>query len=298
MRVMKSLPKLALMACLTGSAAAQSNGGDGAAGMRVERDIGFAVVDESELALDLYLPDGVEDPPLIIWVHGGAWRFGSKDSVGAVDLVRHGFAIASVSHRLSSVAAFPAQVHDLKAAVRFLRANSERLGFDGSRIAISGASSGAHLAALVAVTNGSTAHEGTLGDFTRTSSDVQALVSYFGASNLLTILDQSTPFGLSVRVPALELLLGGPLEEREDLARLASPVHYVDAGDPPMYLLHGDQDPQMPISQTHELHGAARKAGIDVVFDVVHGARHGGEAFYTPERIAAVAAFLRTALNP
>ncbi|MGD8323508.1 MAG: alpha/beta hydrolase [Gammaproteobacteria bacterium] len=297
MGTIRGLWKLAWLMLIGAGVAAQPDGSADLTGMRVERDIVFADVDDSDLALDLYLPEGSDTPPLIVWVHGGAWRFGSKDDVDAISLVRHGFAMASVAQRLSSVAPFPAQVHDLKAAVRYLRANAQQLGFDGSRIAISGASSGAHLAALVAVTNGSAAHEGSLGRFTATSSDVQALVSYFGASNLTSILDQSTPFGLNVRVPALELLFGGPVEDSAELARLASPVYFVDEHDPPMYLLHGDQDPQMPINQTHELHGAAKKAGVKVVFDVVHGAAHGGEAFYSPERTAEVAAFLHAVLE-
>jgi acetyl esterase/lipase len=267
-------------------------------GMRVQRDITYAVVDDSELAFDLYMPQATEQsPPLIVWVHGGAWRFGSRESVEVIDLVKHGFAIASVSYRLSPVAPFPAQIHDIKGAIRYLRANAARYGYDAAHIVAAGPSAGAHLAALAAVTNGSAVHEGTVGEYLDTSSDVQALVSYFGASNLTSILDQSTPFGLSVRVPSLELLLGGAIDERTELARQASPVFYVDAQDPPMYLLHGDQDPQMPINQTHELHGAAKAAGIRVVFDVVHGARHGGPDFYLPERTANVAAFLHEVLQ-
>jgi len=280
---------------IAGTSVAQSvdEGGD----MRVLRDITYAVVGESTLAFDLYMPARIDHaPPLIVWVHGGAWQFGSRESVEVIDLVQHGFAIASVSYRLTPVAPFPAQIHDIKGAVRYLRANAAQYGFDGSRIVVGGPSAGAHLAALVAVTNGSAYHEGTIGGFRESSSDVQALVSYFGASNLTSILNQSTPFGLGVRIPSLELLLGGPIEERGTLAREASPVFYVDENDPPMYLLHGDQDPQMPINQTHELHGAAKSAGIRVVFDVVHGARHGGPEFYLPSRTADVAAFLHEVL--
>jgi len=282
-----------VLAAGSGGVIAQRNAGE----VITEPNIVYASLAGIELALDLYKPADAPDPPLLVWVHGGAWRTGSRESVEVMELIEHGFAIASVSYRLTPVAPFPAQVHDIKAAVRFLRANARRLGFDGARIAIGGPSAGAHLAALVATTNGSAPHEGDVGDFADTSSDVQAMVSYFGASNLTSILQQSTPFGLNVRTPALELLYGGPAEENEDLARLASPVFFVEAGDPPMYLLHGDQDPQMPINQTHELHGAAQAAGIPVVFDVVHGAGHGGPAFYTAERTAAVARFLRTALD-
>jgi dipeptidyl aminopeptidase/acylaminoacyl peptidase len=142
------------------------------------------------------------------------------------------------------------------------------------------------------VTNGDHALEGDVGGHLGQSSDVTAIVSYFGASNLTSILDQSTPFGLNIRVPGLSALFGGPVEEQQGLARSASPVLHVDASDPPLFLLHGDQDPQMPINQSHELHGAYKQAGLDVAFEVVHGARHGGPEFFDAARTELVLAFL------
>jgi acetyl esterase/lipase len=165
--------------------------------------IPYAMVDGQELAFDLYMPADVAKPPLLVFIHGGAWRFGSRDSVSTIDLVDEGFAIASVSFRLTPVAPLPAQVHDIKGAIRYLRAHADELGFDGSRIGITGVSSGAHLAALVGLTNGSEPHEGTVGGNAGVSSDVQAIVSYFPATNLTSILDQSTPFGLNLREPAI-----------------------------------------------------------------------------------------------
>ena len=258
-------------------------------------DIPYAVVDGQELMLDLYLPANVESPPLIVYIHGGAWRYGARDSVSPIDLVDKGYAIASVSFRLTPVAPLPAQVHDIKGAIRFLRANAGRYGFDGEHIGITGVSSGGHLAALVGLTNGSAEHEGTTGGNGSVSSDVQAIVSYFGASNLTTILAQSTPRGIEIREPALTLLLGGPPAEKAEIARFGSPVFFTDPGDPPLLLLHGDQDPQMPINQAHELHGAAKQAGITVAFEVVHGAGHGGNGFFDAERTALVAGFLDAA---
>lgn len=259
-------------------------------------DIQYADVDGQALLLDLYMPAGVDNPPLLVYIHGGAWQFGSKDSVGVIDLVDEGFAIASVEFRMAQVSPLPAQVHDIKGAIRFLRANASDLGVDADRFAISGASSGAHLAALVGLTNGSAPHEGEIGGNTGTSSDVQAIVSYFGASNLTSILSQSTPFGLNVREPALEVLLGGSVEDQINLARMGSPVFQVDPSDPPLLLLHGDQDPQMPINQSLELFGVAKEHGIQVHFEPVHGAAHGGAAFFDPDRTALVAEFLSRAL--
>jgi acetyl esterase/lipase len=255
-------------------------------------NIEYARVDGEPLALDLYMPAAVENPPIIVYIHGGAWQFGSRDSVSPIDLVDHGFAIASVSFRQSTVAPLPAQVHDIKGAIRFLRANAASFGYDAGHLGITGVSSGGHLAALVGLTNHSAPHEGEVGGNTGVSSEVQAVVSYFGASNLTTILAQSTPRGVSIREPALDLLLGGSVDDKINLARFGSPVFQVDANDPPLLLLHGDQDPQMPINQAHELHGVAKEYGLDVHFEVVHGAGHGGAAFFDAARTELVANFL------
>ena len=207
-------------------------------------------------------------------------------------LVERGYAVASLDFRPASAARFPGQVHEIKAAIRFLRASATHYGYDARRIGILGASSGGHLAALVGTSNGQSDLEGTLGDYPKESSAVQAIVSYFGASNLTTILAQSTPFGLGIRKPALKTMLGALPEEDESVARLASPIFRVDASDPPLLMLHGDQDPQMPINQSHELQGQYERTGLKAELIVVHGAAHGGDEFYTPQNNDRVAAFL------
>ena len=261
------------------------------------RDITFAKIGEAALKLDLYLPENGVPAGLIIWVHGGAWRAGSRMSVDLKGLVAHGWAIASVDYRLSTVAQFPAQIYDIKAAIRFLRAHATEYGYPANRFVIAGSSAGAHLAALVGVTNGMTELEGTEGDFAKESSAVQAIVDLYGASNLTTIIAQSTPHGVAMRVPALELLLGGQPEAKTDLAHLASPVFHVNANDPPLLLMNGDQDPQMPINHSHELQGAYEKLGLPVVFKVLHGSGHGGPAFTDEASLALIDAFLRQHLH-
>ena len=259
----------------------------------------FATVGERELKLDLYLPArATASPPLLVYVHGGAWRRGSRQGMPLDSLVsEQGFAIASVDYRLSPEAKFPAQVHDIKAAIRYLRGRATDFGYRADHIMIAGSSAGGHLAALVGVSNGHAELEGSVGEHRHNSSEIAGIVSFYGASNLTTILAQSTPHGLSVRVPALELLLGDRPERKAPLARLASPVFHVDAKDPPLLLIHGDQDPQMPINQSHELVGAYREAGAEVRFDVVHGGAHGGEGFYSDEQLAQVATFLRKCID-
>lgn len=259
--------------------------------IKVSRDIEFAKVDDLSLQLDLYQPVGAESPPLVVWVHGGAWRAGSKNSMPLGELVKRGFAIASVDYRLSPVAKFPAQVHDCKAAIRFLRAKEKQYGYDASKIGIAGSSAGGHLVAEIGVTNGHSKLEGTVGEHPDQSSSVQAIVDYYGPTNFLTILKQSTPHGLSVRVPALQLLLGSQPEENSALAKLASPVFHVDKDVPPLLMIHGDQDPQVPINQSHELHGRYKEVGLAARLEVIHGGAHGGPKFYDDSRIEIVERF-------
>lgn len=259
-----TLPSLLLAVMLTISRGAE---------ISVRRDIEYAKVGEVSLKLDLYIPAGELKPPLIAWVHGGGWGSGSKDDMPLKSLLAQGFAIASIDYRLSRLAPFPAQAHDLKAAIRFLRAEAGGYGLDGRPIAIAGGSAGGHLAALVGVSNGVKELEGTEGANLSTSSDVQAIVSFFGASNLQTILSQSTPHGVSVREPALRFLLGGLPDEKPELARLASPVTHVHAGSPPLLLIHGDADPQMPPEQSVELQRVYEQAKLPVTLEVIPGGK-------------------------
>lgn len=260
-------------------------------------DLEYARAGDAPLLLDLYIPAHTPSPPVVVWVHGGAWRSGSKKDPPLLPLANRGIAVASVDYRLSPVAKFPAQSHDIKAAIRFLRGKSRELGINTERVAIAGGSAGGHLAALVGVTAGVKQLEGELGDHRDQSSAVQAIVSFYGPTNLTTILAQSTPHGLSVRVPALELLFGGHPDQKPDLARLASPALHIDPQDPPLLIFHGDQDPQVPINQSHELVGAYKKHGLPATFEVVYGGVHGGKLFYTPEQLDQVAEFLNTSLQ-
>lgn len=263
----------------------------------VTRDVPFATVDGHELKLDLYRSAKSPAAGLIVWVHGGAWRAGSRENVDLLRMTEYGWAVASVDYRLSGAARFPAQIHDIKAAIRYLRAHSTQYDYPAERFVIAGSSAGGHLAALVGVSNGVRELEGEVGDNPQVSSNVQAIVDLYGASNLTTILAQSTPHGLEVRKPALDLLLGGQPDAVPALARLASPVFWVDVLDPPLLLLHGDQDPQMPINQAHELQGAYEKVGLPVEFIVVHGSGHGGPAFTTESMLKRIDAFLRAQLR-
>jgi acetyl esterase/lipase len=263
---------------------------------RVSRDVVYASVGGRPLALDLYMPADVRRPLLLVHLHGGAWSAGDKTQMPSF-FIEHGFAVASLDFRSSKEARFPANVHDIKAAIRFLRARAGDYGYRGERIGVFGSSSGGHLAALIAVTSGHPELEGTIGEHLSASSSVQAAISYVGASDLTTILAQSTPEGLKLREPALLLLLGNYPEEVPALARLASPVFHVDAKDPPMLVFHGDQDTRIPVNQALELDWAYREAGLKLDLAILHGVDHVAEPFFTGEPVQRAVRFFQTNLG-
>jgi acetyl esterase/lipase len=259
-------------------------------------DLVYATVGGKPLGLDLHLPSGVSHPPLLVFVHGGAWTTGSKTQYPTF-LMERGFAVASLDFRSSNEAPFPADVFDIKAGIRYLRAKAAMYGYRTDRIAIVGASSGGHLAALVGVTNGLRALEGNEGDYLNESSGIQAIVSYFGASDLTTILAQSTPVGLAVREPALKRLLGAPPDQAPDLAKLASPIFHVDGKSPPIMVLHGDQDTQMPLNQAYEMQWAYEQAGRPVEMLILHGVDHDAVPFFRDGPVDRVVKFLKRTIG-
>ena len=154
----------------------------------VKKNMIYASVEGTDLKLDLFIPEKAEGPmPLVVWIHGGGWRSGSKENCRALGLTEYGFAVASINYRLTDVAMFPAQIHDCKAAIRFLRANAKQHRIDPNRIGVWGSSAGAHLAALMGVTNGNKEVEGNIGKYTQTSSDVQAVCDWCGPTDFMTM---------------------------------------------------------------------------------------------------------------
>jgi acetyl esterase/lipase len=236
----------------------------------------------------------------VVVVHGGFWRAQYTRHLTrglARAIADQGWATWNIEYaRVGPFApgGWPTTLTDVATAVDAL---AERPGLDLGRVVTCGHSAGGHLAALVGVTGHSAELEGNVGADGGQSSEVQAILSLFGASNLTTILAQSTPHGINVRAPALELLLGAQPEANAALARQASPVFHVDSADPPLLMLHGDQDNQMPINQSHELEGAYEKLGLPVRLVVVHGAGHGGPAFTSEANLQLIDEFLRQSLD-
>ncbi len=262
----------------------------------VHKDLLYAAIGSRLLSLDLYLPSKVENPPIIVWVHGGAWHSGSKENP-PLTFLPYGYGLASVEYRLSGEAKFPAQVLDIKSAIQWLRGHSEEFKFDAEKIVIAGESAGGHLAALVGTTNGVKEFNPDYGHHTEESSDVQGIIDFFGPTNFETILHQSTPHGKDVRMPAMALLFGEPIGQDTSKLQLASPVHHVDPSDPPIFIAHGNQDNQVPINQSIELMKAYEKNGLDITFEILPDAGHGGPSFQSEEMVNKVLTFLKKVYN-
>jgi len=262
----------------------------------VTKNIVYAEAADKKLELDIYKLKEQKKTYLIVWIHGGAWHSGSKENP-PLGLLGYGYAVASINFHLSTEQIFPAQVHDIKAAIRFLRANANKYGYQQDKIIIWGSSSGGHLAALVATTNNNKELEGNLGNYTGTSSAEQACVDYFGPTNFLTIINQSTPHGLNVRLPALAILLGKPVEQVPALAKLASPVYQVDATDPPMFIVHGEQDVQVPINQSIELMSAYKSKNLKVQIEFIPNAGHSDPAYFKKDLLDKVDKFLKETIS-
>jgi acetyl esterase/lipase len=200
-------------------------------------------------------------------------------------LLAQGYAVASLNYRLSGEARFPAQIFDVKAAVRYLRARAGSLGLDPDRFAAVGESAGGHLAELLGFSAGVADLEGSLGN-PGVSSAVQAVVAYYGISDLRNRADQRQQPGCPTIPPGTwtsdDALLGmGPSNPaRAAAAERASPIHYVDATDPPVLLLHGTKDCVVPPSQAQSLHDALRALGVTGDLNLVEGAKHSDRVFY------------------
>ncbi len=243
---------------------------------QVLRDIEYARVDGKSLRLDLYLPQRKwgERLPVVVWIHGGGWRAGSKENTRAPEVLGEGYAVASINYRLSWEATFPAQIHDCKAAIRWLRAHAAAYGLDPDRIGVWGSSAGGHLAALLGTSGDVAELEGTVGGNLEYSSRVQAVCDFFGPTDFLAVLEGAWSSARGPTAPEA-LLLGGPVAERVELARLASPVAHVSADDPPFLIVHGERDPVVPVDQSLRLYRALQQVGVEVTLHIVRGAGHG-----------------------
>ncbi len=257
---------------------------------RVYKDLEFATVDGHSLKLDLYMP-ATSNPPLVVWIHGGGWRAGSKDNCEVSWLTERGYAVASVSYRLTDTAIFPAQIHDCKGAVRWLRANASKYGYSTDKIAVAGSSAGGHLATLLGTTGDVKELEGTVGGNLDDSSRVDAIVDYYGATDFIQ-RTKTQPHKTIKEGSIVRLLLGGPADQKVDLARLASSAFHVTDDDPPLLIFHGGKDNKVLIGQAERIVDVYTKAKLPVTLYVLEDSGHGGKEFYSGEQRERLVEFL------
>lgn len=252
--------------------------------VKTVRDLVYARVGDKDLLLDLYLPQQATSPsPLIVWIHGGAWRLGSKDDAPAAREAKRGYAVASISYRLSQEAIFPAQIHDCKAAVRWLRANAGKHNLDPEHVGAWGASAGGHLAALLGTAGNVPELEGEEGN-PEHSSRVQAVCDFFGPTDFLRMNDVPGIMDHDAADSPESQLVGGPIQENEAKVARANPITYIDQDTPPFLIMHGDRDMTVLLNQSELLYQALDKAGLDVTFHVVGGTGHDFENATTEQR--------------
>lgn len=269
----------------------------------VERDLRYARAGGVDLCLDIYRPVGAasEWMPLVVYLHGGGWSTGSK-SDGASDrvaaLAANGVIVAAVDYRLVPGAVFPAQLHDVKGALRWLRAHADLLGIDGERIGIWGASAGAYLASLAALSSDDAALEGDVGGNLKQSSAVQAVVHWFGQTDL-AVSAHRTRIEAKLLPFAFEAGLLG-VADPEQIARASAGLSLptrATASAPPFFIAHGDRDRIVPVAEGFALHQALSRAGAVSRFELLAGAGHEDEAFDSQAHLAVTAAWLRAVLR-
>ncbi len=237
----------------------------------VDRDVTYCSPNGQAQQMDIYYPATVAgSAPAVLYVHGGGWTSGDKRSGNGSDaipeLVKRGYLVAAVNYRLVPASKFPAQIEDVKCAVRYLRANAAKYGIDPNRIGAMGGSAGGHLVSLLGTSDASSELEGT-GGYAGVSSRVQAMVDMFGPADLTVSFEGASDtllknvFGASSRTDAV--------------VKNASPVTWISKDDPPFLILHGEKDKLVPLSQSQELYDHLTAAGVPAKLVVVKNAGHG-----------------------
>jgi len=237
-----------------------------------ERDVTYCTVDGVALKMDIYYPASADGLwPVVLYVHGGAWVRGSKsEGAGMGDqfaLTAAGFLYVAIDYRLAPEYKFPAMIEDAKCAVRYLRAHSMEYNLDPERIGALGGSAGGHLVSLLGLSDPSAGWD--VGQYLDQSSRVQAVVDYFGPSDLTVSSFDTEENGNN----AVEVF--GTDDPNDPALAAASPVTYITSDDPPFLILHGNKDTAVPIAQSQILYDQLTAAGVPATFVIVRNAGHG-----------------------
>jgi acetyl esterase/lipase len=252
----------------------------------VEDNITYGKAGDVELKLDLARPQGEGPFPALVFIHGGGWAQGNRQGYrGPIqEAARRGYVAVTIDYRLmqfdrakkettTATPIFPAQIHDAKAAVRWVRANAQKYHVDPQRIGVTGGSAGGHLSLLVGLTDPASGLEGNSGN-PQQSSRVQAVVNVYGPTEMAACYKTSSVAWI------FRLFLGGTPDEVPEPYKIASPVTYVSKDDPPVLTLHGDKDPLVPIEQAKMLDAKMKAAGASHTLVVYPGQGHGFSGEY------------------
>lgn len=247
-------------------------------GIAVRKDLVYAAVAGRDLLLDVYAPEPKPaDPlPVVVWIHGGGWRNGSKNNPrAAMTMLTRGYAVVSVGYRLSGESIFPAAIADCKAAVRWVRANAKRYGVDPNRLAVWGSSAGGHLAALLGTSDQSNEWDRLHPVHADYSSKPNLVVNWYGPTDFLRMNDFEGRIDHDAPDSPESLFIGRPIQQYPEASQRANPIRYVTADDPPMLLMHGEKDQSVPYNQSELLHVALEHAGVSSRLYMVRGGDHG-----------------------
>ena len=248
-------------------------------------DLVFKSTPQRLLTLDLYLPEGASDPPLVIYIHGGGWSGGSPKNPPLRHLLDEDFAMAAISYRFSQEAKFPAQLEDVRDAVAWLVTNARKFGYDASRIALIGGSAGGHLAMLAGCA------------LAIEALPVRAVVSFFGPADFV-LRAQTQPAKTQEPGGSVYELLGGTPAEHPGAARAASPAMRVGKHSPPLLIFHGTGDKVVYLDQSERMAAAYREAGRPVELIIKDGAGHKISDFEDPINRKKLLDFLTARLRP
>jgi acetyl esterase/lipase len=275
---MKNTPSLALALslCLSLSGLTQNRPPPVPEGTRIDKNIVYETVNGRDLPLDLYRPADADGPlPLIVWVHGGGWKGGSKNGINrCAGALERGYALASVEYRLSGEAIFPAAIEDCTAAISFLRLHAAKYGIDPDRIGVWGSSAGGHLVSMLGTTSDVDDFE-THPVSKKASSQVQAVCNWFGPSDFLRMNDFPGRIDHDAPDSPESRFIGAPIQEHKALSQRANPISYVSPSDPPFLHMHGEKDQAVPYNQSELLHAALKKAGVSTELYKVRNGDHG-----------------------
>ena len=270
----------------------------------VEEGVMYGNVGNTELKLDLAQPAGSGPFPAIVFIHGGGWYSGNRQGYrGEIEeAARRGYVAVTISYRLmqfdmaekettTASPIFPAQIHDAKAAVRWLRASASKYHVDPNRIGVTGGSAGGHLSLLVGLTDPQSKLEGESGNPDQ-SSRVQAVVNVFGPTEMAACYRTSSVAWI------FRLFMGGTPDEAAKTYATASPITYVSKDDPPVLTLHGDQDLLVPVAQAITLDEKMKSVGASHTLTVFKGQGHGFVGEYGTKAHDAMWAFFDEHLKP